>query len=430
MSTLPDILGSAWLPTALLAALTAYFRVRSGTWLAPSSFLGLVWSCYLPASLLAMDHPLPALGIWALLSLIVAVQLGSVMAETSPAEQEKNAATASALDEPRRRRICRSCWLLLLIALSGCVYFVYASLEQFDQSFTFASLIQMAARWTLLRYDGFVDPWPLRLAAILVYPVALVGGVWFGMSHRWRDKLLGLLSLLPCLLITFLSGGRAAFLVGLVCWLGGRWSVRVAHTPSAAGLFTKGTVLSLTALAVGLLLLFVAVNTFRGAVHATDTENFALEFDGTQIRNYMFGPPAAFADWFGRADRDPVTLGARTFPGLYDLLRIQARTLGTYVDSANTVGGEGTNIFTMFRGLVEDFTLPGAFLICGFWGYFSARAYSRHSEQAGPMLVLAAYYAAVLFSPLVCLFGFNSPIFAWVVAWFVLRQKTGDPAPA
>ncbi|MGA8762860.1 MAG: O-antigen polymerase [Candidatus Sulfotelmatobacter sp.] len=430
MSSLLAIVSSAWLPTAFVAALALYLRARSGSWLAPSSFLGLVWSCYLPVSLLAVDHPLPGLGIWALLSLIVAVQIGSLVAEATAAEHSRNAMPAAGFSWEEGRRIRRSCWLVFLTALAGCAYFVYGTLRLFDQSFTFASLIQMASRWTLLRYDEFFEPWPMRLAAIWAYPAALLGGVWFGISCGWRDKSLGLLSLLPCLLITFLTGGRAAFLVGLACWLGGSWSGRVVRLPGAAKLLSRGTLLCLAALAGGLLLFFVAVNTFRGAGNATDTRDFALDFNSPQIRNYMFGPPAAFVDWFDHDDRGPHTWGARTFPGLYDLLRIQRRTMGTYLDSANTVGTEGTNIFTMFRGLVEDFTLPGAFLVCGFWGYSSARAYSRHSAQAIPLLSLAAYYAVALFSPLYCLFSFNSSVFAWVVAWLVLRQKAGESLTA
>jgi len=420
--------GSAWLPAALLAALSLCFRWRSGSWLAPSAFLGLIWSSYLPASMLAMDRPLAALGIWALLALIVSAQLGCVLGEGTAAEPAPGDPPAAFADH-QHRRLGRACWLLLLVALAGCASFVYLTLHLFGQPLNVASLIEMAARWTFLRYDEFIDPWPLRLAAIWAYPPALLGGIWFAMSEHGWEKFLGLLSLLPCLLITFLSGGRIAFLIGLACWLGGSWSVRTARSGGAVRLLRKRTALSLAALGCGLLLLFAAVNMFRGAARTDDVRDLALEFNGAQARNYVFGSPAAFASWFTSAERIPATWGASSFPGAFDLLHIHQRTLGTYTDQARTVDSETTNVFTMFRGLVEDFTLPGALLLCGLWGYSSGRAYARHSLENGPLLTLAAYYATALFSPLMCVFGFNSTVFAWTVAWTVLRRKNSSAQP-
>jgi hypothetical protein len=139
---------------------------------------------------------------------------------------------------------------------------------------------------------------------------------------------------LPVLVYTFLTGARSAFLVGLACWLGGMWSVRVAITERVTRLFNKKTWLSLAAMAAGLFFLFVAVDTFRGPV---DTEELHFETDNGRVRNYMFGSPAAFADWFQHADDSSLTWGGLTFEGLYNLLGIRERTLGSYTDAAQTV---------------------------------------------------------------------------------------------
>lgn len=433
-----DLLGSAWVPVFLLAGLTLYCRTRVRNWLVPSAFFGLFWFCFVAASLLAVDHRVPGLGMWALVSLIAAVQLGSMLGEIqeeqtdgeetkgSETRREQNhvaLAETVQLEHITRLRVLPACVLLTLGATAALIYFAFYSLDLFHQSFSFITLVQMAARWTLLRYDGFLDPWPLRLAAIWVYPPALLGGILFPLSRNFRDKSIAIASLLPGLVLTALSGGRAAFLVAGVCWLGGCWSTRACRPGTRRGFLNLKSGLLLGAGAVALLMLYAGVNSLRGAKDTSDARDLSLDFNSAQIRNYMFGMPAAFAEWFDRDQQDSVKWGALTFPGPFALLGIRQRTLGTYTDAAPTFGLESTNIFTIFRGLVQDFTLGGAFLISGLWGFFGGRNYCKHSLQPGTMLSLSAYYAVALFSPLMCLFSFNSPIFAWVVAWFVLRSR-------
>ncbi len=442
MSAALELFGSAWVPVFLLLGLTLYCRTRVRSWFVPSAFFGMYWFCFVVASLLAVDHRVPGLGMWALVSLVAAVQLGSMLGEIQgnhadeeegseeQPKAESNQATLAEraqLERVTRLRALPACALLTLGATAALVYFALYSLDLFRQSFSFLSLVQMAARWTLLRYDGFLDPWPLRIAAIWVYPPALVGGILFPLSRNVRDKSIAIASLLPGLLLTALSGGRAAFLVAGVCWLGGCWSARACCPGTRRGFFNLKSGLLLGAGALALLMLFAGVNSLRGAKDASDARDLSLEFNSGQIRNYMFGMPAAFAEWFDRDQRDSVHWGALTFPGPYALLGIRQRTLGTYTDSAPTVGLEGTNIFTIFRGLVQDFTLVGAFMISGLWGFLGGRNYCQRSLHLAAVLGLSAYYAVALFSPLLCFFGFNSPIFAWVVAWFVLRGRNGNP---
>ena len=426
MSAALDILGSSWVPVLLLLMLTLYCRTQVGSWFVPSSFFGLFWFFFLVASLLAVDHRVPGLGMWVLVSLIAAVQLGSMLGETRKKEKQVSLTEGVQLQHMMRLRVLQGCVFLTLAAMAGIVYLVSQSLDLFRLSFSFISLVQMAARWTLLRYAGFTDPWPLRLAAVCVYPPALVGGMLFPLSKNFRDKSIAISALLPGLLLTALSGGRAAFLVALACWLGGHWSMSACRTEIPTRLLNLKSGLLLGVGALALLTLFVGVDSLRGARDASDAGQLSIGFHGSQIQNYMFGMPAAFAEWFDRDEHDSVKWGALTFPGPYSLLGIRQRTLGTYTDSAPTVGLEGTNIFTMFRGLVEDFTLGGAFLISGLWGFLGGRIYCKHSLQPGSILGLSAFYAVALFSPLYCLFSFNGPILAWVVAWFVLRRRSGS----
>ena len=115
MTVMLEMLGSAWIPDVILLGATAFFCLRNGSWFAPSSFLGLYWFGLLTASLLAMDHPVPGLGIWVLVSLVVAVQVGSAMTETDG----KHPRAESSFVPKTSRRLQRVCVALVVMATAG-----------------------------------------------------------------------------------------------------------------------------------------------------------------------------------------------------------------------------------------------------------------------------------------------------------------------
>jgi oligosaccharide repeat unit polymerase len=421
-----DSVGSPWPPVLLLAAGTVYMRIRSRCWFAPSAFLGLLWSVYLGATLFLLPFPETSVGIWILVSLVISTELAAALGEVNTEVLSIVGDRKRLLGEEMQRRLLRTCSALILVALLGSVYFIWSSFQRFKLSPSFDSFLRLGGLWTLLRYQGVVDPWPLRIAAIWPYPSALLGGVLFGLtSHRYR-QFVAMASLVPAALMTVLLGGRAAILLGLAFWLSGYWTADRALTKASRKLFSGKMMIFALSVGGGLLFVFFLVFGLRGAAN---TGKVVIEVNSGQTRDYMFGSPIAFAQWCDDTPNAPLTWGGLTFPGLYDLLGIRRRTIGTYRDYVNTTGLEETNIFTMFRGLIEDFTLPGAFLICALGGYLSGCIYSRPLLRCRFILGLSAFYSTALFSPLYFIFGFNSSIFAWVVAWFVLRPKARISAP-
>lgn len=416
MALLTNILGSCWVPTLFLICVTLFLRERSGSWFAPSTFIGALWCLYLSVSQLLLNYRVSPLGIWVLVILVIVIQLAATFGEMN-----SQATQATGADAARRSSIRsgvgRACWISLLVAFSGLVYFSISSVDLFDLPNTFDSLIRIGGIWTQRRYDGQVDPWPFRLAAVCAYPGVLFGGIVWGVSRKFGDKALSVASLLPPLLVSVLLGAREPFLIGFISWLGANWSTTRARTRKARKLFNVATVSSVVLAGGFLVFLFFLVFALRDAVHGDDLQ---LQVDRGQTYNYMFGPPLAFASWFEHSESSAHTWGGLTFAGAFDSLRAQPRVVRTYTDYANTVALENTNIFTVFRGLIQDFTLPGAITLCGVFGYYSGKVYSRPSWDPGFMLGLSAYYALALFSPLVSFFSSNSAIFAWVIVSFVL----------
>lgn len=418
-----NAMASPWTPTMLLVAASLLFRLRSGTWFSPSAFAGLLWSVYLCCSVMAIESRTPAMGVWVMASLVLVVQAAASFAEFDP----RRAVTPLTPVDPERTsrllaRVRQACWIFNLVSLVGCTYFIFSSFDYFKLSLSLDSLVRLGGLWTLQRYNNVMDPWPLRIAAIWPYPAALLGGVLKSLAIRRRDKILAILSLIPALSIGLLLGGRAGFLLSLTFWFGAYWATERACTGRDRKLFSSQNLMWALGLAGGLLFFFLFVFALRDLADSSKTELILVANSG-QMRNYMFGSPAAFSQWFDNGDRGPLGWGAFSFPGFFDVTGLRPRTIGTYTDFANTTGLEVMNIYTIFRGLIQDFSFPGTILVCAVFGFISGRAYSRPSLSANFVLCLSAYYSVVLFSPLCNIFGFNSSILAWVATGWVLRQS-------
>ncbi len=425
-----DILGSPWMAYAVLVIVTVAARLRCGSWFAPGAFVGLVWSFFTGISLLVVDYPVPGRGLWILVLLIVAIQLGALIAhELQPHSSASSTpicpGSASALESSIRP--CRRYGLLCTaVALAGCVYFLFTSLDEFGLSFTPLGVLEVGARWTVLRYDDAIEPWSVRLLVTWFHPAALLGGVLFACSRKRLDRVIGVVTLLPAVAYGVLTGARAAILLGLTCWIGGYVSTLCVRNCGRLAMFSPRRLALLLLAAACTVGMFASIDAVRdsGLLRA-----FVLEVNDQKLDNYMFGSPAAFANWYAQADVSRPEWGARTFAGEFGLLHLKERVLGKHLEAVNVVGTEETNVYTVFRDLIDDFTVSGATVIAAFVGGLAGWIYRiRSNDVLGALFWLSAFYSAILVSPIISLFGMNGALLAWLVAWFVLIRPKPRPS--
>jgi oligosaccharide repeat unit polymerase len=416
-----DTIGSPWLAYAVLLSVTGVSRLRCGSWFAPAAFVGLVWSFFTGASLVVADYPVPGRGLWMLVVLIVAIQLGALLAhQLLPQKQAviltNSADTFDSLIVPCRRYTL----FCAAVALLGCIYFLIFSLEEFGLPFTGIGVLEVGAKWTLLRYQDAFEPWSVRLLIMWFHPADLLGGVLFACSRKRLDRTIGVLVLLPALLYSVLTGTRAPTLLGLTCWIGGFVATLCIRDHGRLALFTSRRLALLISSAGSIVMMFVSVDAVRDTAWLQD---FVVDAHESHLSNYMFGSPAAFADWYAHADVSGAEWGARTFAGEFDLLHLKTRVLGRYLETSNVVGTESTNVYSLFRGLIEDFTAFGAVLVATCIGGLATCIYVTSSAKPrSALLWLSAFYATFLYSPIVSLFSFNGILLAWLVAWFVISN--------
>lgn len=296
-------------------------------------------------------------------------------------------------------------------------------------------LVVLSNQLYVARYaETGAPPAPPLLSQVLlpfVYLAPIVGGLVYVFRRRWTWRLLALLSLLPAIAVTVLQTTKAAILFSASFWLASYFAARLRT--GELRVFTRGHLVVGAVLGVVVTVFFFAVGLARLA--STDTSLLSVVF--LKLATAAFGHMSVFSQWLGQYWNDPFhpTLGAYTFSGPLELMGFSQRIPGIFENVIELVAGESSNIYTGFRPLIQDFTMPGAIVILLVLGVVSGIAFRRVAAgrwAAAPVLVAA--YVTILWTPITWFWIYNS-LTATVVGlaglvWLIrlVRGKIGHVA--
>ena len=416
-----EAVSSPWLPCLILIGLAAAARQARGSWLSPGPLVALVWAVYVSACLLLTDYKVYASGIWIIVLFVFSVLFGTVLSEglgSRPSHPRQDCTIRSETLEMWRIRSRRFSLLFAIVSLVGCVQLLIVSFEKFSLDFSFLDLLSLGNHWSVVRYQGELEPWSVRLLIMWVYPSVLLAGIGFALARNRAQKWLSVAPLAPAAMIGAIFATRAGLLISLICWFSGLFAVRYHQSGGTYAVFQRKIALLLLTLLVGGLVFFVAIDTVR----RFEGGSLEVSTDVPRLSKYFLGSVPAFASWVHTSQDQNVTMGAYTFAGIFDLLGIRPRQIGVYEEHQSLAGGEDTNIYTLLRGLIQDFTLPGACLFGVLLGILAGAAARSggSTSHLRDVLVLAGYYAFIIFSPIISLFTYNGLILAWGMAALVL----------
>jgi hypothetical protein len=149
-----------------------------------------------------------------------------------------------------------------------------------------------------------------------------------------------------------------------------------------------------------------------------------------RIKLYFTAHLSVFSSWWNFVHKYgyTVTWGQSTFFGPFAQIGLGERNAGVYsVLEDGIQGGVDSNIFTLYRGLIEDFTLPGALILLAVFGYGAGYAFRcirtgiRHPVSTA---WLTAFYVVLFWSPIINPFGYTTicGAFAVYVSLLFLRH--------
>jgi len=280
-------------------------------------------------------------------------------------------------------------------------------------------LATAANQFSLERYseDSPIPPLITQCFLIPAFLAPMLGGTLFAYHNRKSDNMLSLLSLFPSLLIYATQSTRAPVLIAVLFWICVYCAWKTfdtrGHSPKldpkliryGIGLLSVMVIL----VPIGDILRLGSIPTF---------ESLLGNLREPRIRITLFGALPAFSAWFSQAWQGETTLafGLYTFGGLAALLGIKDRDPGLYLgDNYLRLEGGATNIYTFYRGLIQDFGFAGSLLfvfLAGFVGGFCHRKVVGGDRRY--LGIAAAFYAFSSYF-VVSLFHYNSILFAWIV---------------
>jgi oligosaccharide repeat unit polymerase len=261
--------------------------------------------------------------------------------------------------------------------------FVFSSYLVLSNGFDLASFgsnfIETSARYAALRGNESLE-YGLTgtLSIFFTYFSALLGGIvsYFKTSSR-KKFFCFLLAVLPSLFVMLSQSSKLIFMVAIIFYMASTVLMKIVSSSHSLFNFSGGIKIA----AIGLLILPLILIAFtsREGYNNFDTTGEALDILLPAINSYLFGSLYAFSDffsyYFGMASTSVYTIeyynfGYYSFKSIFDSFGgTKVFPPGFYSDNYDFKGILSTNIFTFFRGLIQDFGLVGSLLFMYFFGF-------------------------------------------------------------
>jgi oligosaccharide repeat unit polymerase len=404
-------------PATALAVVAVLARTLQGSWLAPGPLFALTWSTVVWVSLVSPIWGTPVYPVWqgALWWIVAATGVlcaGSLAGDMTFRRAARNVPLTTTRFAPTLPGV------RFLIPAGVAIGLLYAAISLGLES----------------------DP-PTYLQIILVpnYAGPVLGGMLFA-TDRSRRRHLAWLTLVPGFFIGLMGVGRTAVIAPMTFWLAGYFGMSVYVGGSRLKLFRPRHILAGMLLVPFVLFIGVSFQVFRLVIlpysaysarlaaywNLLDSE--LLSYSWEWMQSSIFGHVAAFSAYFETAWHVPPrpSMGQQTLNGFFRLLNVPTPDVGDSVE----IDGINTNVFTIFKPPIADYTLAGALLLFFLIGVTSGLAYRRVREgRLWPIAILATLYANTMLLG-GWFFTYNSISATYFAVGFYLRYVERRQIPA
>ncbi len=350
-------------------------RLWAGTWLVPGAVFGLFWFVYTAIPLLMIpDAPVHAVAVGYLFACCVVFSTGAAVFDWQAARKIfVDRAAASALGSPVLKSGFYLASSLTLIFMA-----IDISIQGFGWRDVVFDLLNTANQYMSRRYsETLVSNVYGRMSYALIYPAAILGGfVYAADSKKPKSRGVLLLALAPSLVTLLIHGAKGnLFLVLAFFW------AATAIVKLQSGASRQGGWRAYRGMLVWAAVFFVLVAVSfisRGSYQGSDTA-LIVKVLVKYFASYSAAHLYAFSDWFAyRTGVESVLSYSDSLgdSGFYTFTAV-ARWLGVTTEVPPGVYEEyfrykdiiQSNIFTMYRGLINDFGFAGSLIVMLVMGF-------------------------------------------------------------
>jgi oligosaccharide repeat unit polymerase len=283
---------------------------------------------------------------------------------------------------------------------------------------------QTAVKMSLERYSNTTQDTGVAVQLLLsvMYLAPLFGGTLFVRRRRRSDIAIAALTMVPCLVSFAAQSTRSAVLYGATMWVAGYLTARIYSGLPLQRIHLSGAMRRLGPAIIGLIAFIIALvatgDALRGGF-APVRGTIGDRLLSNRIKDPLSGHLGALSMWIDNTDLGEIdpSFGRYTIAGVYNLLQPGSRTSGVFSENVQLPTGE-TNIYTYFRALIEDASLPGSIFVMwsvGFLGGFFYRKVKEGRQSWNGLL--ATSYAWSMFG-ITSLFNYNSMLAAFALYCF------------
>lgn len=368
----------------LIFAQAFAIRRSVGTWVFPACFFCLFWFlATFPPLFVAPEAPVNPLAMLFILLSCLSFSLPAIFFDW------REAFAANVALAPARFHVYRS-WLLKLAFFTSAIlsvvfWIIFSATQGFSVARMFGDIMGSAQAFMGARYDQRIQSNFFSQAAnILGYLAPILGGIIYRFYQKKRIKVIIVaLGLLPSVFVMITQAGKGALFLSITFFYAGILLSRLAD--GKATLLEEKLKMRTAVLAFAALFGIITVSLLaRGVYQSADAELVYYALKRYWI-SYSSAHLYAFSDWFSfyiGADHIqpyPVTQPSYGFFTITSIFRWMGDTRelapGVYEEYYQLGEFLNSNIYTVFRGLIQDYGLAASQAVLLAYGAVSHLAF-------------------------------------------------------
>jgi oligosaccharide repeat unit polymerase len=407
--------------TIILISVTALLiRRAEGSWFQPAAFFALLWTLVILFSVLsASEYYYSVNALLVILFFIILFFTGSRLSKTIFTASYENASTYANVKSTASSNFIFvgiiAGWLAVLLL-------IYEGAGGFGEIFNFNRIKDLSRELTIARYNGIRLSSLIMMNLTVVYIASFFSGMTLAINKGRSTWYRFMLLLAPVIIFTLIYTARAVLLYQLVIILGSYLAFKPMNQSRNLRLLNKRNILVLISGMFIIFLVFLFSQALRMEIGTLGAAQ--IKMLSGHLRVWFSGNVSAFSLWFDNPpDTAKVLPGSYTFGGLTEVLQLSWRKPGVYEQTLDVSSRmEFSNIFTLFRFLIDDFGIAGSSVIIFLTGLCAGRVYS--SMLYGSVIsgaLLAGIMTMICWSFIASILAYNSVLFAWIA--FVILLK-------
>lgn len=314
-----------------------------------------------------------------------------------------------------KKCVILQCWLSYFCVILNILNHGF----DFESVFSLNALAQANNEMAVNRYSGLDTGGGIaQLFLPFVYSSCLSAG-YFGGICRSNSLKVMIFSIIPSVLIIFSLNTKAVFLCSVI-FLSVGFFVGCHNSGYSIRLNCRYKLILLVSCIV-----FISIMIFSMMLRIGSLDTYTLNIVLNKLWSYSLGHIPAFCSWIDSNIGSDLYLGEKTFLGPLSFLGVSERLPGVYSEFW-TNGIIGTNVYTYFRGFVEDFGVIGGAIVFILFIKFGDYAYSSvtYSKYINMWTSILSFVYCFVLLWVVSIATYTSLVISFFIFYLFLRTAS------